>query len=45
MKAYFMASDTRIRKMRLMVDVTVEIFKIKNCSVGNLVKYISKCSF
>ena len=34
--AYFITSDTRIRKTRLIADVTTEIFKIKNCSVGNL---------
>ena len=33
-KAYFVTSDTHIRKLRFIADVTAEIFKIKNCSVG-----------
>ena len=38
-KDYFVPSDTHIPKIRLIIDVTVEIFKIKNCSVGNLFKF------
>ena len=40
MKAYCITSDTRIRKMRLIADATAEIFKFKNRSVGNFVKYM-----
>ena len=36
---YFITSDTYIRKIRLIADITAELFKIKNCSVGNLFKY------
>ena len=39
-KAYFKTSDTYIRKIRLIADVSAEIFKIKKCSVANLFKYI-----
>ena len=38
-KAYFITSGTHIRKIRLIADVTAEIFKIKNCSVGTLFKF------
>ena len=41
MKAYVIISDTHIRKIRLIAYVTAEIFKIKNCSVGNLFKCTS----
>ena len=37
-KAYFITRDTHIR---LIPDVTAEIFKIQNCSVRNLFKYVS----
>ena len=40
MKAYYITSDTHIRKIGLIVDDTAEILKFKNCSVGNFVKYI-----
>ena len=43
-KAYFIISGTHIRKIRLIADVTAEIFKIKNCSVGNLFKYTLSAS-
>ena len=33
MKAYFIASDTHIRKIRLIADVTAEIFKIKTVAL------------
>ena len=39
MKAYFITSDTLIRNIRLIADDTAEIFKIKSCGVGNLLKY------
>ena len=39
-KAYFLTSNTHVRKMRFIADITVEIFKIKNWGVGNLFKYI-----
>ena len=35
-KAYFITSDTPIRKIRLIAVGTAEIFKIKNCSIVNL---------
>ena len=34
-----------IRKIHFIADVTAEIFKIKNCSVGNLFKYTCKQLF
>ena len=43
-KTYFITSDTHIRKIRLRTDVTAELFKNKNCSVGNLFKYSSSLS-
>ena len=39
---YYITSDTHIRNIRLIAGVTAEIFKIKNCSVGNLFKYATK---
>ena len=41
MKAYFITSDTYIRKIRMIADVTTKVIKIKNCCVGNLFKYIT----
>ena len=38
-KAYFITSGTHIWKICLITEVTAEIFK--NCSIGNLFKYIS----
>ena len=40
MKAYYITSDTHIRKMRLIADNIAEIFKFKNRSVGNFAEYI-----
>ena len=36
---YCKTPDTHTRIIRSIADVTAEIFKIKNCSVGNLFKY------
>ena len=40
MKAYYITSDAHIRKTGLIADVIAEIFKFKNHSNGNFVKYI-----
>ena len=40
-KTQYITSNTHVRKMRLIADVIAEIFKFKNCSVGNCVKCIS----
>ena len=40
MKAYYITTDTHIRKMCLIADVITDIFKFKNRSVGNFVKCI-----
>ena len=40
MIAYYITSDTNKRKLRLIAVVNAEIFKFKNRSVGNFVKYI-----
>ena len=39
-KTYYITLDTYTRKMRLVADVTAEIFKFENGNVGNFVKYI-----
>ena len=39
MKAYFITSDTHIRKLRSISDITNEVFKIRNCSVGVQIYY------
>ena len=41
-KAFFVTSDTHLRNLRFIADVTAEIFEIKNGSVGNLLVYIYK---
>ena len=38
MKAYYITLDTHIRKI---ADVTFEIFKFKNRSVGNFATYVA----
>ena len=42
MKSYNITSDTYIGKVHLIADVTAEIFKFKNCSVVNFIKYINQ---